>query len=78
MAKAFARFSASLFGGAGAPALDEADSHPGVAVVENVAELVEERPYDVAVLLSEARQLDDGVAVLDMDERSNDTALAEL
>lgn len=64
--------------GAGAPALDEADSHPGVAVVENVAELVEERPYDVAVLLSEARQLDDGVAVLDMDERSNDTALAEL
>lgn len=64
--------------GAGAPALDEADSHPGVAVVENVAELVEERPYDVADLLSEARQLDDGVAVLDMDERSNDTALAEL
>ena len=64
--------------GAGAPALDEADRHPGVAVVEYVAELVEERPDDVAVLLSAARQLDDGVAVLDMDERSNDAALAEL
>lgn len=64
--------------GAGASALDEVDRHPGIAVVENVAELVEERPDDVAVLLSAARQLDDGIAVLDLDERGNDTALAEL
>lgn len=64
--------------GASAPALDEVDRHPGIAVVENVTELVEERPDDVAVLLSAARQLDDGVAVLDLDERGNDTALAEL
>ena len=49
--------------GAGASALDEVDRHPGIAVVEYVAELVEERPDDVAVLLSAARQLDDGVAV---------------
>lgn len=49
--------------GAGTSTLDEVDCHPGVAVVEYVAELVEERPDDVAVLLSAARQLDDGVAV---------------
>lgn len=64
--------------GASASALDEVDRHPGIAVVEDVAKLVEERPDDVAVLLSAARQLDDGVAVLDLDERGNDTALAEL
>ena len=64
--------------GASASALDEVDRHPGIAVVEYVAELVEERPDDVAVLLSTTRQLDDGVAVLDLDERGNDAALAEL
>ena len=40
-----------------ASALDEVDRHPGIAVVENVAELVEERPYDGAALLLAARQL---------------------
>ena len=44
--------------GASASALDEVDRHPGIAVVENVVRLVEERPYDAAVLLSVARQLD--------------------
>lgn len=65
---------------ASAPALDEVDRHPGIAVVENVAELVEERPDDIAVLLSAARQLDDygGFARLDSDGRGDDTALAEL
>ena len=43
---------------ASASALDEVDRHPGIAVVENVVRLVEERPYDAAVLLSVARQLD--------------------
>ena len=65
------------FWGASASALDEVDCHPGIAVAEYVAELMEESPDDVAVLLSAARQQDDGVAVLDLDERGNDTAFAE-